>query len=465
MERAEAEAIYDAGREAVVSVLLAMSEQIAVLTARVEELERQVARNSRNSSKPPSSDPPWAPKPNPKKPSGRKRGGQDGHDGHHRQLYVADRIEAAWPSSCSGCGSSLGRCASGAPSVHQVAELPPVVVEIIEYQLNQVRCMGCETVTYAPLPEGVPRSAFGPRLHALVGTLTADSRVSRRNVRDLLDTVFGCPISLGAVDAMVQRVGSQLQAPYEQAVRYIRGADVLCVDETGWKIAGTRSWVWGAFTPEVGVLRIDPERSADAAERLLAGFTGVVSCDRYGAYRQYDERQLCWAHLDRNLSDLAAYPEPTRSTAETLKAVCDEVFTAWRAYADEHQDRARLRRRVGQIKSRMRNLLDDAASNGRDKKARRIARGILREFDCYWTFASIDGVEPTNNDAERGLRRTVITRKVSFGNQTQRGARTTERLQTAAECCRRQSRSLFTYLQELADAATRGDPAPSLTPA
>lgn len=340
-----------------------------------------------------------------------------------------------------------------------------MAVEVVEYQLNAVRCDACRSVTRATLPAGVSRSAFGPRLHALVGTLSADARVSRRGIHDLLNRVFGCPISLGSVDSMLQRIGSQLAEPYAEALDYVRDSGVVCADETGWKIAGERWWMWGAFTPQVGVMMIEPERSAETAERLLDDFGGVLSCDRYNAYRQYARRQLCWAHLDRNLTELAQFPEPTRSVAVDLKTACDDVFAAWRSYADDHQDRARLRRRVGRIRSRMRSQLEAAASNGRDKKARRFARLLLNDFDQLWTFADIDGVEPTNNDAERGLRRAVITRKISFGSQTVRGADTTERLLTAAETCRRQGRSLYDYLTTLGIAAGRGDPAPSLIPA
>lgn len=465
MDRAQAEAIVDGDREAAIEVLLAMSTQLAALTSRVEVLERQLAKNSRNSSKPPSSDPPWSLKPQPKKPSGRKRGGQDGHDGHSRMLMRADRVEVEWPQACRCCGEQLAQSAARDAQRHQVAELPPVAVEVVEYQLNAVRCDACQTVTRASLPAGVSRSAFGPRIHALVGTLSADARVSRRGIHDLLNRVFGCSISLGSVDAMLQRLGTQLAEPYAEALDYVRDAGVVCADETGWKMAGERWWMWGAFTPQVGVMMIEPARSAETAERLLDDFGGVLSCDRYNAYRQYAMRQLCWAHLDRNLTELAQWPEPTRSVALELKAICDEVFAAWRAYADEHQDRARLQRSVSRIRSRMRRQLDAAADNGRDKKARRFARQLLKDFDELWRFADVDGVEPTNNDAERGLRRAVITRKISFGSQTLRGADTTERLLTAAETCRRQTRSLYDYLTELGNAASRGDPAPSLTPA
>jgi transposase len=348
---------------------------------------------------------------------------------------------------------------------HQVCELPPVAIEVVEYQLNSVICPACTTVTCAALPDGVSGSSFGPRLHGLVGLLAADARVSRRNIQGLIGGVFGCPISVGAVDGMLARLGDALAIPYEQAVAFVRDSAAAGVDETSWKIDGENSWMWGAFTDQVGVMRIDPERSAEAATRLLGDFDGIVSCDRYRAYNQYPQRQLCWAHLDRNLSELALYPEPTATTANDLKRICDDVFAAWRSYADQHNNRTELQRQVSVIRTRMLRLLKPAASNGRDKKARRFCRTLLNDIDEYFTFARVPGVEPTNNDAERGLRRAVITRKLTFGNRSPRGAQTTERLLTAAETCRRQGRSLYHYLTDTARAAANRDPTPSLLPA
>src|SRR5205807_1819069 len=106
VDRREAEAIYDAGREAVVEVLLAMDRRIRQLEARVEKLERQLAKSSRNSSRPPSSDPPGNRPKRSKDPSGRKRGGQPGHEGRGRELLPAcavDEVIEHWPERC-GCG-------------------------------------------------------------------------------------------------------------------------------------------------------------------------------------------------------------------------------------------------------------------------------------------------------------------------------------------------------------------------
>ena len=152
MERSEAEAIYGQGREAVVGGLLALSArleaqdaQLAVLAERVEELEQRLKRDSRTSSLPPSHDPPWLGKRGRSRGTGRKRGGQPGHVGHGRALFPIERVTEVvdhWPERCS-CGHVFGadeREPAGAPARHQVAELPPLAVEISEHRLQRLCC-------------------------------------------------------------------------------------------------------------------------------------------------------------------------------------------------------------------------------------------------------------------------------------------------------------------------------------
>ena len=173
MERAEAEAIYDQGRETVVAVLLRMDEQIQQLTRqvvkqgkRIDELERRLNRNSRNSSTPPSQDPPGTPERKRPNPSGKARGAQPGHRGKGRELLpieAVDRVVEHWPGSCEcgyrfaeGEGREVGR-----PARHQVTELPEVAVWVTEHRRHRRRCPGCGKATRAELPVDVPAGAFG----------------------------------------------------------------------------------------------------------------------------------------------------------------------------------------------------------------------------------------------------------------------------------------------------------------
>jgi transposase len=174
VERVEAEAVYDAGREAV-GVLLAMDRRIAQLEARVEGLERRLGRNSRNSSLPPSEDPPSAPpRRRGKDRSGRPPGGQSGHEGHGRELlpaWAVDGLVDHWPPSCD-CGHVFAQpeqVGCREPARHQVEELPQIAVRVTEHRCQRLRCPDCGTERTGELPAEIAGSAFGPRLQAPAG--------------------------------------------------------------------------------------------------------------------------------------------------------------------------------------------------------------------------------------------------------------------------------------------------------
>jgi len=211
VERGEAEAIYDQGREVVVAVLLRMDQQIRRLSERVErqeerigELERKLARSSRNSSRPPSQDPPGSPRRRGKGPSGRSPGGQSGHEGHGRELlpaWAVDEVVEHWPQRCR-CGfvfAEEDRVAVREPARHQVEELPLLAVGVTEHRCQRVRCPGCGSERSGELPRAVARSAFGPRFEAAVATLSVRNRVSRRDCVELCQELFGARIARTAL--------------------------------------------------------------------------------------------------------------------------------------------------------------------------------------------------------------------------------------------------------------------------
>jgi transposase len=221
MERAEAEAIYEQGREAVVALLLALSARVAKQEERIAELERRLNRNSRNSSLPPSADPPGAPARKRLPSSGGKRGAQHGHKGHGRRLApieAVDQIIDHWPCRCA-CGhhfTAAERHPARAPARHQVAELPAIAVTITEHRLHRLRCPACGALTRAELPADVPASAFAPHLQAAIATLAVRKRISRRDTVELAHELFGTPLSAGSIDAIVRRTAAALEKPYEE---------------------------------------------------------------------------------------------------------------------------------------------------------------------------------------------------------------------------------------------------------
>jgi transposase len=485
MERAEAEAIYEQGREAVVAVLLELAAQNARLTRQVAELsariakqderlaqlERRLNRNSRNSSLPPSLDPPAAPERRQAAPSGREQGAQPGHPGRGRHLApieAVDELIERWPERCR-CGHLFGtaeRHAVGEPARHQVAELPAIAVTMSEHRLQRLRCPECGAVTRAALPAAVPRGAFGPRLQAAVATLAVRNRVSRRDTVELVAELFGAPISAGSIDAIVQHAGEALDEPYEDLLCHIRAASALNIDETGWRLRGGRRTLWGMLTCRAAVFRIAPDRHRREAQALLGeDFPGIACSDRWWAYDYLaaEQRQLCWAHLVR---DFSAHSEGLSAHQKAFGRagleIAGRLFAAWDAYRQDG-DRARLLVRISPLKEELRTLLEEASrKSAKTRYQRTFAKHLLKRWPALWSFTSAPGVEPTNNHAERGLRGAVIYRKLSLGSQSEAGERSIARLLSVSVTCRLQKRSLFAYLADVLTAKARGEPIPLL---
>jgi transposase len=474
VERVEAEAILDGDRETAVALLLRVGELVAAnqrLEARVGELERRLSRSSRNSSLPPSQDPPSAP-PRPRRSgSGRTPGGQLGHEGKHRRLLPPERVDEIvehWPERCPACAHVFAEqelVDAVEPWRHQVAELPAIAVRVSEHRLHGVCCPQCATATRAELARELPRSAFGPRLQAAIVTVAVRNRVSRRDTTEFVRELFGVELATGSVDAIVQRTGTALAAPHTRLEQQIKSAPVVNIDETGWKTAGGSRTLWGALTGRTAVFRIAAGRHACEAKTLLGErFAGIVCSDRWRGYDYLDpiQRQLCWAHLLRDFTAHSEGMAEQKKFGEQGLRIARELFAAWHDYQTD-ADRARLQAQTASLQQELRQLLEHATRKSpRTRYHRPFAKNLLTRWPALWTFSHTDGVEPTNNHAERGLRGAVIYRKLSLGSQSDQGERTTERLLSASLTCRLQKRSLFAYLTDAITANIRGDPIPAL---
>ena len=476
MERAEAEAIYEQGKDVVVAVLLRMDAQIQRLEKRVAQqderiaqLERRLGRNSRNSSQPPSADPPSAPRRRGKDPSGRKPGGQAGHEGKGRPLlpaWAVDEFIDHWPSACD-CGHVFAEgelIGDGDPARHQVEELPAITVTVTEHRCQHVRCPDCGRRARGELPAGVGSSAFGPRYQTAVAVLSTRNRISRRDVVELCEQLFGSRISTGTVDAILARVSDALAEPYDDLLGRVRGAASLNMDETGWRTAGERRALWGAFTDRHAVLRIAPDRHEDHARELLDQTSAIVTSDRWWAYSHLPlkRRQICWSHLRRDFKAHAEGLAANKEFGEHGLRICEQLFWAWEIY--QHTgDRRELKRRVRALRRELKPILRTYTGKApRYKRTRGLARNLLKLWPALWTFTDHKGVEPTNNHAERALRGAVIYRKLSLGSQSKDGEQRIARLPSAHTTCRLQRRSLHAYLIDAITAHARGDPVPLL---
>ena len=402
----------------------------------------------------------------------RQAGGQPGHQGAGRELKPEDQVDEIvdhYPEACGGCGRRFDdgqRRPGGRFGRHQVAELPPISVVVTEHRTHQLRCRHCRARTSARLPELIAASPFGPRLQAAVVTLTARHRISRRGIAELAHDLFGAWVSTGAVDGICQRASDALAGPHLQLQDWVLDQGAVHVDETGWRTSGEGRALWTATTPQATFLQIAEHCNREQFDVLIGPFTGIVVSDRWNGFSHLDphQRQVCWSHLQRDF----------RRHADGLGRAKDLRRTGPGAHRPRVRRLAGLPARaprprptqaeIAPIQTELRALLEDASPKSkRTRWHRRFANNLLKVWPALWTFTTIDGVEPTNNPAERALRSPVIHRKVSLGTQSQDGERFAERALSAAATCRLQRRSLFTYLSDLITAHTRGDPFPALT--
>jgi len=470
MTRDEAIAIAHSDPEIIVQVLLQMS-------ARIEELERKVAlltRDSSNSSKPPSSDGPAA-KPRarpPMKSRKRKPGGQPGHKGANRDLIPteeAEQVIAVFPEACDRCGAVfIPEPSADQPTGkywrHQVIDIPESKPEVTEYHLHCIRC-SCGTKNWGKIPQAA-RSGFGPRLAAFLAHLTGLHRVTRRGCQEITKTIFGIDICLGSVCKLHQEVSESLASAHETARQALPEEPVLNIDETGWKKQGQSSWLWVVVTPLIAFYHIAASRGAKVLKEILGDeYTGILCSDMYSAYKAFHKgvRQFCWAHIIRGIKGIkhaCRSPDAVRFSKWMLSET-GRMFALWHAFKDGHLDRRTLVQKSVPIRSRMSRCLQMYCVSS-DRDVRKAAKSLLKHWNGLFTFLEYEGVEPTNNSAERAGRPAVQWRKICFGNQSDDGELLTARLLTAERSCIVQGRNPFQFLLESVVAYRRGLPGPAL---
>jgi len=443
------------------------SEVIERQAARIDELESRLRRDSRTSSRPPSSDPSWSKKRRRRKPaSDKSQGAQPGHPGATRDLVdesEVDDVQDHRPSECSACGSDALLASDRRPTRQQVFEIPPRLIHVTEHRLHRALCTACGATTTTALPEGVTASPFGPRLSALTAALVGVFRLSRRETSRLLRDVIGVSMSPGTVSAIEERVSGALSSAHIEALGAVRTSQVAYVDETPWSRCGTLHWLWSGVCAHATVHRIDRRRSAKAMRKLIGRrYRGVLVTDRMGAYDQHptERRQICWAHLERDFRALAEGPRGGRRFGKTAVGLAQAVMRAHRRFG-EHQDRARMQRELRKTWDQLLSLLVRGADSNQ-RRVRGTSRHLLDRADALWTFADVPGVAPTNNTAERAVRKPVLWRRGSHGSQSERGLRFVERILTVTATLRQRGDNVFDYLTAATNAAVRGQPPPTL---
>lgn len=442
--------------EEALAVIQALLKENQLLRERIAELESKLSKNSKNSSKPPSSDI----KSNTK--VGKNRGGaKPGHKGYCRAPIPIEKINrqvVVRPKECSRCGSHNLE-SERKPVFHHVIDLPKIEADITRYRLEKCRCLDCGKHTRASLPQGVSSSLLGPRLTAWIGSLASICSLSLRKTQCVVFSVLRENFCSATIFACQQRVNRSLEEPFEKICQAFSQELSVGADETGWRTTGQRRWVWVKSGKATTLFRIQKGRSRLCAEILLGkNSKQPLVTDRYPAYASKGPHQYCLAHWNRDIEALTGnYPDAYNELSFDLK----EVFAIHRLYREQKIKHDQFQQRIRYRRRRMKETLSFWATAGPENLRRR-CRSWLKSFDRYWTFVRIEGMEPTNNQSERDLRDLVIRRKICFGTRSDAGERFVERIYSVAKTLSKRGADLFEYIEANLRNHWKGLPAASL---
>lgn len=441
----------------------ALRAQVEALSAQVQALQARLAKDSHNSSKPPSSDGLSRKTKSLRHKSGKKPGGQVGHEGETLRLVATpDVVVEHRAAVCAHCQTPL----EGAPVLlrerRQVHELPPVRLVVTEHQALHVRCPACQQVSVGMFPaEALSRAQYGPQVRALAVYLVAEQLVPLGRVQQLLADLFGLQLGRGTLVAWIQQAAATLE-PVEAAIKAaLQRAPVLHNDETGVRRAGTLAWVHVASTARLTHYAMHAQRGHAATDAIgiLPEYTGVSVHDGLASYRTYTRcrHALCNIHHLRELTFLEEQEQQT--WAKELKALLRAMQTA----ADHARAQGRRQLPATQrqpLLVRYQALLAAGlAANPppvrrpgqRGRLAQSPARNLLERLvlDQDQVLAFLDDltIPFDNNQAERDLRTLKVQQKVSGCFRAPRGGDAFARLRGYLSTLRKQGHALLAALE------------------
>lgn len=447
----------------------ALRARVAELEKKLESLMSELGRTSSNSSRPPSSDSPAdrANRAQKRGKSEKRRGGQPNHRGHRRELLPPGEVDDVvhfFPTHCEHCSAGLEPAEDLNPIRFQLTELPAFEPHVTEYRRHTVKCGRCRKSTTAPHDEAlIPASPFGPRLMSFVGVLTGYYHLSRRKAASLLRDMMGVKLSLGAVSAVEKRVSDAVAMPVLEAWQRVVKSDVKHTDGTTWYQSGVTLSLWVIATSLATVFKVLANGKKETLEPLFGEARGVLVSDRATAltFWAMERRQICWAHLLRKFVSYSERDGPGGKFGRELLDYTGLLFDYWHQYRDGKLSGELFRAWMAPLRQQVESLLERAVKSDVKHVAGSCA-DILEHRAALWTFVDEDGVEPTNNHAERELRAFVLWRKKSYGSQSERGNRFAERLMTVAHTARKQKSNVLEFVTECCVAHVDGATPPSL---
>jgi len=442
---------------------VALQEQVSQLQGRVAELEGQLAKDSHNSSKPPSSDGLARKTRSQRQASGKKSGGQPGHPGRTLALVEQpDRVVKHRPEHCAHCQQPLEGVAGEVMERRQVQDLPVLRLVVSEHQVEQVRCPHCQQMSRGDFPTEVPATTqYGPGVRALAVYLQQYQLVPGERTCEALSDLCGCDLSEGTLARWVEQAAQTLEATVAQIAEWLSRSRLQHADETGVHLAGKLHWIHVNSTRFLTHLAWHAKRGYPALEAIgiWPRFEGRAMRDRWASYDRYRcAHSICAAHLLRELTYLEEQQQ--QEWAGLMKEVLLDMHAAandWRACGasglpvlerDEWVARYFEILAQGFAAQPVPSPEEVPKPRGRRKQTptKNLLDDLMRRSVQVLAFLDDLSIPFTNNQAERDLRMVKVQQKISGTFRSEAGLTAFCRIRSYLSTMRKQGHGMLEAL-------------------
>lgn len=390
------------------------------------------------------------------------QGAQQGHKGHRRLFHPMDEkvsVEQYLPEHTCHCGGCI--ISNRRPyKRHQIFELPDIHYTVVEHQAFQGECSWCGEKHKAVIPQEVPNTQMGPNLHSFIAIQATQHHQSIGKIQSMLNDVFNLRFSAGAISAAQGRVAESLQQTHDAIHHKVTSSELIMADETSHQRNNDKYWMWAALSEEAAFFQINSGRSQHAAKRLLGeAVKKLLITDQYCAYSYIDpsHRQLCWAHILRNVIAIeeSVCPE-NQQIGKKLTLIAYSVFRHHHLFTESKLSETIYLRRLQRLRKSWIFYLKQGCYRC-SKRYRGRCKRLLADDSMVWRFMDDFKCPLTNNAAERVLRSYVLMRKCCYATRSYRGDLFRERMFSLIETAKLQGISAYHWLKEIVLKHMQGD--------